>query len=171
MTTYTFSLEGHACALWYIGRTYHVISHVLCLIFGGIAPGTSMETASEVSALSPPNSELDTAEETRGDVEEPPEAVLNEDGAGQPAASAGLALAQSSLLAYRTPVLPNLAKAALERLQKRNAAADLEDSQNSDFQPLKRRRVDENTHSEGEENEVADILNDALCIFIMIIIL
>ena len=122
-----------------------------------------METLSEVVALPPPSSEVDTAEETQGDVEGQPEeqseAVLSEEG-GQPAGTGPATLAQSTLVPYRTPVLPNLAKAALERLQKRNTA-DLEDSPNSDFQPLKRRRVDENTHSEGEENEVSDTLCDS----------
>ena len=101
------------------------------------------------------------AAQTEGDgeeEEEQSEAVINEEGS-QPATGVGhgpvAALSQSTLVAYRTgPVLPNLAKAALERLQKRNASAELEDSPDSDFQPLKRRRLDENAHSaEGEENE------------------
>ena len=77
--------------------------------------------------------------------EEQSESFANEEG-GQPATVA--ALSQSTLVAYRPgPILPNLAKAALERLQKRNAGAELEDSPDSDFQPLKRRRLDENAHS------------------------
>ena len=66
-------------------------------------------------------------------------------------ATRSVALEQSTLTSYRTPVLPNLAQAALERLQKRN----LEDSesQNSDFQPLKKRKMEEHCQSE-EENEV-----------------
>ena len=118
-----------------------------------------METLSQIVALPPSGSDIDAAEETRGgvedQVEEQSEAVLNGEGV-QPAGTGSVTLAQSTLLPYRTPVLPNLAKAALERLQKRNAA-DLEDSLNSDFQPFKRRRVDENTHSDGEENEVLGI--------------
>ena len=124
-----------------------------------------METLSEVVALPRPSSEVDAVEETQGDIEgqeeEQSEAVVNDE-SGQPTADTTIAsnpgsLAQSTLVAYRTPVLPNLAQAALERLQKRGSAiADLEDSPNSDFQPLKRRRVDENAHSaEGDENEVA----------------
>ena len=62
-----------------------------------------------------------------------------------------VALEQSTLTSYRAPVLPNLAKAALERLQKRNSEDS--ESQSSDFQPLKKRRVEENCQSE-EENEV-----------------
>ena len=101
------------------------------------------------------------AAQTEGDgdeEEEQSEAFANEEG-GQPATGIDhgpvAALSQSTLVAYRTgPILPNLAKAALERLQKRNAGAELEDSLDSDFQPLKRRRLDENAHSaEGEENE------------------
>ena len=123
-----------------------------------------METLSEVVALPRPSSEVDAVEETQGDIEgqeEQSEAVVNDE-SGQPTADTTIAsnpgsLAQSTLVAYRTPVLPNLAQAALERLQKRGSAiADLEDSPNSDFQPLKRRKVDENAHSaEGDENEVA----------------
>ena len=119
--------------------------------------GTNMETLSEVVALPPPSSEGDTTEETRGEVEgqteEQSEAV--EDEFTQTAGTGTVVLTQSTLVPYRTPVLPNLAKTALERLQKRNAG-DLEDSPNSDFQPLKRRRVDENTNPEGEENEVSN---------------
>jgi hypothetical protein len=101
----------------------------------------------------------DTAEaaQAEGDIEEEQsEGVIDEEG-GQLAPDTGqlvAALSQSSLVAYRAPVLPNLAKAALERLQKRNAGAEIEDSPDSDFQPLKRRRLDENAHSaEGDENE------------------
>ena len=122
-----------------------------------------METRalSEVAALpitaGPAQAEGDSEEEEQS------EAVTNEEG-GQPAPGHGpvAALSQSTLVAYRTgPVLPNLAKAALERLQKRNAGTDLDDSPDSDFQPLKRRRLDENAHSaEGEENEeVSDKIN------------
>lgn len=62
-----------------------------------------------------------------------------------------VASVQFTLASYRAPVLPNLAKAALERLQKRNSEDS--ESPNSDFQPLKKRRMEENCQSE-EENEV-----------------
>lgn len=113
----------------------------------------AMETLSEVVALPPPSPEGDTVEEIQGEVgvqtEERSEIVEDE----RAGTGSTVALTQSTLVPYHTPVLPNLAKAALERLQKRNAG-DLDDSPNSDFQPLKRRRVDENTNPEGEENEV-----------------
>lgn len=60
---------------------------------------------------------------------------------------------QSTLATYRTPVLPNLAKAALERLQKRTS--EEYDSENSDFQPPKKRKVEEN--SSEEDNEVSSV--------------
>ena len=66
-------------------------------------------------------------------------------------ATGSASLSQSTLVPYRTPVLPNLAKAALERLQKRNPEHD--DSQSNDFQPVKKRKVEE-SGEDDEENEV-----------------
>lgn len=66
-------------------------------------------------------------------------------------ATRSVALEQSTLASYRTLVLPNLAKAALERLQKRNSEDS--ESQNSDFQPLKKRKLEDKCQLE-EENEV-----------------
>ena len=142
-------------------RTCHVFSHVFSLIFwrDSVASLEHMETQalSEVVAL-PVTAGAAQTEGDGEEEEEQSEAVINEED-GEPATGIGhgpvATLSQSTLVAYRTgPVLPNLAKAALERLQKRNAGAELEDSPDSDFQPLKRRRLDENADSaEGEENE------------------
>ena len=115
-----------------------------------------MEAQSELVALPPSNSEGDTAEEEQGDSEghaEEQSETINDDRT-QTIGSGSVTLSQSSLVSYRTPVLPNLAKAALERLQKRKANGFIEESPNSDFQPLKRRRMEEITQ-EGDENEVA----------------
>ena len=60
-------------------------------------------------------------------------------------------LTQSSLIPYRAPVLPNLAQAAIQRLQKRNPGDN--DSESSDFQPPKRRKVDDSEPLD-EEKEV-----------------
>ena len=113
-----------------------------------------MEARPEGVALPP--SEGGPAEEEQGEVEgqvEEQSQSINEN-TSQAVGTHSVSLFQSTLVPYRTPVLPNLAKAALERLQKRSSAGDIEESPNSDFQPLKRRRVEENTQADGEENEV-----------------
>lgn len=112
------------------------------------APASGAEVSSEVGMTEevqqdgPGGNEREgVAEELTETIDEPPLAT----------ASGSLSLVQSSLVPYRTPVLPNLAKAALERLKK--TGTEDSESQNSDFRPLKRRKVEENGQSE-DENEV-----------------
>ena len=61
-------------------------------------------------------------------------------------------MSQSTLVPYRTPVLPNLAQAALQRLKNRTTSGE-DDADFSDFQPPKRRTVEE-SESADEDKEV-----------------
>ena len=128
----------------------------------------NVENQSEMVALPPPSStsERSTAGDSQGEVEDEPEVQLEtstNDDTGQTTGNGSVALTQSTLVPYRPPVLPNLAKAALERLQKRNATDEFDDSLNSDFQPPKRRKTEENTQCEGDENEVRFEFNNLHC--------
>lgn len=74
-------------------------------------------------------------------------------GPSSSAAVSGATTTQSTLTAFRTPVLPNLAQAALERIKKSRAAEE-EEADGDDFQPLKKRKVVEEKVAEDDDNEV-----------------